>query len=132
MCWTGKDDKVMIANADIPVFKIAKISPHDGKVYPYFQSSSLEYRENTTYECDANGFMFRFEVSTYRDNEYVVHKAIHSYSTENIRLFAAPDCTSVYIGTHKTTPQSHGVIARPQFYKSDGVALLLSYENPPT
>lgn len=104
------------------MFKIAKIKPSDGKVYPYFHDNTFEYRENTIYDC-----VEPFKVNTLYyigKTEYTVHNAMHSYSLENIRLFVSP-CSSLYAGTYKTTPKAYDVIARPQYYHNTSVAVML-------
>lgn len=124
MCWVNKVNETFVANTDIHVFKIARLKGSDDKVYPYFMDvSGIEYVENETYRCGANGFVLEL---VYRNGlkKYMVHKAMHSYSVKNIRLLHAYN-TFIYIGTHKTTPQSHDVIACSLYYHANDVAIML-------
>ena len=133
MCWASKSNKVLIAATDIPVFKVCKticITPYKkdlsgDKVYPYYQDDSgVEYVENTTYGCEEP-----FHMETYYHveiNNYRVTKAIHSYSVNNIRLFASECCSPAFrIGTHKTTSQSPDVIVHSPYYCPNCVAIML-------
>lgn len=127
MCWINKIDETFVANTDIRVFKIARLKVSDDKVYPYFMDfSGIEYVENKTYRSNANfGFCF---TCIYENGEkkYVVSRAMHSYSIENIRLFSAyNDFDLMYAGTYKTTPQSKDVIARPQYYHAKYAVIML-------
>ena len=124
MCWTNIKDEILVANTDIHVFKIARIKEPDNKVHPYFiLTSVIEYVENKTYKCGANGFGLELAyVGGLK--KYVVHKAMHSYSIENIRLFHTYN-TTIYAGTYKTTPQSHDVIACPQYYNAKYAVIML-------
>lgn len=105
MCFSSLNNKRKIATKDIPVFKIAKV--FRGAVRPYFITSSLCYNEGVTY---ANKRPFRFYKPN-DDKKYEVHEAIHSYSTENIRL-TTDDTPYDYIRiyTHRTTPEAHDVL----------------------
>ena len=124
MCWINKVKETFVANTDIHVFKIARLKGSDDKVYPYFMDTSgVEYVENKTYICSANGFVLEL-VHRNGLKKYMVHKAMHSYSVENIRLFHAYS-TYIYIGTHKTTPQSQDVIAGPQYYHANDAVIML-------
>lgn len=142
MCWSNINNEILIANTNVHVFKIARVKKADNKVHPYFMlNSDIEYVENKTYRCSTNGFCF---TSVYQDNitydsdtkelvngykKYVVNKAIHSYSVENIRLFHVYN-TTMYAGTYKTTPQSQDVIAHPQYYSArDAVIMLCTIPN---
>lgn len=121
MCWISKVNKTFIASTNIHVFKIARIKKSDNKVRPYFQDvSGIVYKENTTYTCGKDGFYIKLAGV----NMYVVYKAMHSYSIENIRLFHSEDVL-LYAGTYKTTQQSQDAIAHPQYYKADYAVIML-------
>ena len=124
MCWANIKNEIIVANTNIHVFKIARIKELDNKVHPYFiLTSDIEYEENKTYKCSTNGFRF---TNLYIDGhtKYAVNEAMHSYSIENIRLFHTYN-TTIYAGTYKTTPQSHDVIARPQYYSAKCAVIML-------
>lgn len=132
MCWTNIKNEILIANTDIHVFKIARIKKSDNKVHPYFiLNSDIEYVVNKTYRCSTNGFCFKSicqDSITYDSDtkelvyeKYAVNKAMHSYSVENIRLFHAYN-TTMYAGTHETTPQSQNVIA---YYSARNAVIML-------
>lgn len=124
MCWTNKEKSIIIAEKDVPVFKICNVEKNTDKVHPYFQTQLIEYEEDEEYECSKWGFRFENDIN---DNGiidgYIVYTGMHSYSPENLRLF--PGITSIYVGTHKTTPLSDDVIARPQYYKTENTAIML-------
>ena len=122
MCWRNKEKYIIIADKDVPVFKICNVDKITSKVHPYFQTQEIEYKENEEYKCCLCGFHF------YCDNgnsEFYVDKAMHSYSPANLRLGAACGVASIYVCTYKTTPLSHDVIARPQYYKTENTAIVL-------
>ena len=124
MCWANIKNEIIVANTNIHVFKIARIKESDNKVHPYFiLTSDIEYVENKTYRCNQNGFRFT-NLYIGGHAKYAVNEAIHSYSVENIRLFYAYNNT-IYAGTHKTTPQSHDVIACPQYYNAKYAVIML-------
>ena len=122
MCWTNKTNETFVANTDIRVFKIARIKKSDNKIHPYFVNNNIEYVENKTYRCDTNGFCFTCYYQNGR--KFAVHKAMHSYSIENIRLFYARK-NILYAGTYKTTPQSQDVIACAQYYWVNDAVIML-------
>lgn len=119
MCWRNKEKSIIIADKDVPVFKICNVEKNTEKVHPYFQTQQIEYKENEEYECSRCGFAFEHTIN----DGYVVYRGMHSYSPANLRLF--PDITSIYVGTYKTTPLSHDVIARPQYYRTENAAIML-------
>jgi hypothetical protein len=126
MCWTNIKNETFVANTDIRVFKIARLEKHlfNNKVRPYFiYNNDIEYVENKTYRCNAN-FGFCFTCIYENGEKYVVSKAMHSYSVENIRLFHAYN-TLLFAGTYKTTPQSQDAIACPQYYNANGSVIML-------
>ena len=124
MCWVNKTNETFVANTDIRVFKIARIKGSDDKAYPYFMDvSGIEYVENKTYRCNEN-FGFCFTRIFDNGEKYVVSKAMHSYSIENIRLFHIYGA-EVYAGTYKTTPKSLDVIALPQYYDANNAVIML-------
>jgi hypothetical protein len=108
------------------VFKIAIIKKSDSKVRPYFQDDSdIVYKKNTTYTCGKDGFFIKpVYVKMLKTQTYVVHKAMHSYSIENIRLYN-PYSFFIYAGTYKTTQQSQDVIACPQYYNANDAVIML-------
>lgn len=123
MCWKSKKNLIFIADKDVPVFKICNVEKNTDKVHPYFQTQQIEYKENEEYECSRCGFNFERGF----DDSYVVCRGMHSYSPANLRLFP-PHCGGglpIYVGTYKTTPLSHDVIARPQYYRTENTAIIL-------
>ena len=128
MCWINKVNETFVASTDIRVFKIARLEKHlfdNNKVRPYFiDDSDIEYVENKTYRCDTNGFCF---TSIYQNGrKYAVHKAMHSYSIENIRLLCSSDTPAIIkVGTYKTTSQSQDVIIYSQYYWANAIAIML-------
>ena len=124
MCWTNIKSKTFIANTNIHVFKIARIKKSDNKIRPYFQNNNdIEYAENKTYRCNPDGFRFTF-IYQYGYRKYTVHKAMHSYSVENIRLFHSYS-DFIHAGTYKTTQQSQDAIACPQYYNASEAVIML-------
>ena len=120
MCWRNKEKSIIIADKDVPVFKICNVEKNTDKVHPYFQTQQIEYKENEEYKCSRCGFTFE---NYGMPDGFIVVRGMHSYSPANIRLF--PDITSIYVGTYKTTPLSHDVIARPQYYRTGNTAIML-------
>ena len=131
MCWTSRKNRnTKIADKNIPVFKICRISRADDKVYPFYQyfngKSSQDYRENTVYDCDAIHFAIKKTVNLYSGGvTYSVNHAIHSYSLDNIRLSTSIMGASICIKTDKTTPEAQDVICRAPHYDSTYVAIML-------
>ena len=123
MCWTNKEKSIIIADKDVPVFKICNVEKNTDKVHPYFQTQLIEYKENEEYKCSRGGFVFTGSVVGGMFDGFVVDKGMHSYSPENLRL--VPDFTSIYAGTYKTTPLSPDIIARPQYYATKNTAIML-------
>jgi len=124
MCWRNKEKSVIIANKDVPVFKICNVEKNTDKVHPYFQTQRIEYKENEEYECSRRGFAFKNNISYGMPDGFMVDRGMHSYSPANLRLFP-DDITSIYVGTYKTTTLSHDVIARPQYYRTENTAIML-------
>lgn len=125
MCWRNKEKSVNIANKDVPVFKICNVEKNTDKVHPYFQTQQIEYKENEEYECSSCGFAFENNISYGMPDGFIVTRGMHSYSPANLRLFPACCDGEIYVGTYKTTPLSHDVIARPQYYRTENTAIML-------
>lgn len=115
MCWINNTIETFVANTDIHVFKVARVKGSDDKVYPYFMDvCGIEYVENKTYRCGENGFVFeRCYMKGFK--RYMVYKAMHSYSIENIRLFHAYN-TVFYVGIYNACSQ--------YYYANDAVIML--------
>ena len=119
MCWRNKEKTIIIADKDVPVFKICNVEKENDKVHPYFQTQQIEYKENEEYKCCLGGFTMSHGMV----DEYMVARGMHSYSPENLRL--VPDIISIYVGTYKATPLSPDVIAWSQYYKTENTAIVL-------
>lgn len=127
MCWTNKEKSIIIADKDVPVFKICNVEKNTDKVHPYyFQTQLIEYKENEEYKCSRSGFAFKDDINVNgMFKGYMVEKGMYSYSPENLRLFAGSGFASIYVGTYKTTTLSPDVIALPQYYSAKNTAIML-------
>lgn len=130
MCWTSYNKPVkLIAEKDVPVFKVAKIANYGKTILPYFFSTSDWYTENTVYL--EPGITLNTKISG-ASKPYTISKGLHSYSVENIRLQDYYHIDKVIkfiplvrITTHKTTPMSQDVIVTGQTYQISNVAIML-------
>ena len=127
MCWSSHNEPVkLVAEKDIPVFKIAKITKDGGAILPYFFSHSALYKENTVYM--ELGITPNIKMSGV-DKPYTITKGLHSYSVENLRLQSYYQVTKfiplVQIVTNKTTRLSQDVIVNGQVYNIQNTAVML-------
>ena len=130
MCWTSYNEPVkLIAEKDVPVFKVAKIANNGKTILPYFFSTNDWYTENTVYL--EPGITLNAKISG-ASKPYTISKGLHSYSVENIRLQDYYHIDKVIkfiplvrITTHKTTPMSQDFIVTGQTYQISNVAIML-------
>ena len=127
MCWiTCKKPERLLADRPIPVFKIGLLV--DGRVKPYFYAyKGSEYVLNKLY-VEYNIKPVKSCLPPF-DPTYEIRRALHSYSTENIRLEA---CDGVYQGesfvrimTHRATPMSPVKIGSGERYRTGEIKLAL-------
>jgi len=83
MCWSCKKDnlKKLVAEKDIPVFKIGRIISN-GIATSYFFPNSLFYKENETYVENYSPLPTWSSIF----KSYVINTAIHSYAVSKLRL----------------------------------------------
>ena len=120
MCWITKNvTNRLIAENDIPVFKIGRVSG-DNAVAPYFFNNGMGYRENTTYSADC---VIKTRPCVHGSGmRRTIDKGIHSYLPRNIRL--KPDYIATFgvivptvrVFTVKTTATSPDVLRDGQKY----------------
>lgn len=130
MCWVSHNEPVkLVAEKDVPVFKIARIANDGNTILPYFYSSRAWYTENTIYL--EPGITPNIKISG-ADKPYTITKGLHSYSVENLRLqsyYHIDEVTKfiplVRITTHKTTPMSQDVVVNGQTYNIPNTAVML-------
>ena len=139
MCWTVKNKpNRLIAENDIPVFKIGKVFLNVGLVFPYFFKVGIAYEEGLTYnvrqiEPIKEGILTANE-------RYIICRGLHSYNVRNIRLketykyaetflggFKKIKAPCVQITTLRTTPQCTDVIVSGQAYEIENAAIILCY-----
>lgn len=143
MCWTDKKHPVeYTAEKDIPVFKIGRVDKLTEEAIPYFYcGKGKTYIEGKEYNEPKDVCTQKVNTNIPGMPEeycYVINKALHSYSVENIRLktdyfidsASAPKrkILNPYVAiiTYKTTPLSQDTVRRGQTYMVvDNIAIIL-------
>ena len=132
MCWISNEKPVrLIAEKDIPVFKIGKIGGFMQQVLPYFYVGYgvSSYREGKTYSVLEEILPVEEGILP---NRYTILRGLHSYNVRNIRLkgalmFDGLKTPCVQTTTLRTTPQCTDVLVNGQLYLIDGAAVILCY-----
>ena len=129
MCWQNYTRPVqMVAEKDVPVFKIGAVST-DGNVKSYFFRNNC-YREGQTYEENNVKVKFIHEMP---HEKYFIDMGLHSYAVSNVRLkpswirivAGVEEFACVQVITNRCTKMSPDVIVNGQWYGINNVAIML-------